>query len=165
MKVTILHPASPIFWICNYALTKFQKNNPKLIKSTTNYLVANDGMTSEFDMSINDISRDKADAMYRENNRVCYLGKINLYGNERKKEFKLVKYTPEKKHETLTEDERSFIYNFEFAFCLPVYDAELERMINDRDNAPYNGTSQDSVLVGKIMDRITVLKGVNLFWS
>ena len=141
------------------------KTLKELRKETTDYLVANDGMTSEFDMSINDISRDKADAMYRENNKVCYLGKVNLYGNERKEEYKLVKYTPEKVHQTLTEDERSFIYNFEFAFCIPVYDAELEKLINDRDKAKYTGTADDAVRVEKIMDRITALNGINLFWA
>lgn len=123
----------------------------ELSEKTSAYLIENEG-TSEFDMSINDISREVIAAMKAEYG-TCFLGKVNLYGEERKKEYKLVEYTGQ------------MVYNFEYGFCLPCYDAELERMINERDKAEYTGTSDDSKRVSAIVDRIYSLNGKNLFWS
>lgn len=123
----------------------------ELSQKTGEYLIENQG-TSEFDMSINDISRQVIEAMKAEYG-TCFLGKINLYGEERKKEYKLVEYTGQ------------MVYNFEYGFCLPCYDSELERMINERDKAEYTGTSDDMKRVSAIVDRIYSLNGKNLFWA
>jgi hypothetical protein len=48
---------------------------------------------------------------------------------------------------------------------LPAYDAELERMIVERDRTPYTGTGDDSKLVGAIFERIEQLGGHGLFWN
>jgi hypothetical protein len=123
----------------------------ELSNETNNYLRYNEG-TSEFDMSINDISRATIAAMKNESG-VCYVGKINLYDEERKKEYKLVEYTGQK------------VYNFEYAFCLPCYDAELERMINERDKATYTGSTADMIRVKAITERIYAVGGKYLFWA
>ena len=120
-------------------------------KETTNYLIENQG-TSEFDMSINDISRETIQAMKNEFG-TCFLGKINLYGEERGKEYKLVEYTGQK------------VYNFEYTFCMPVHDTELERMITERDHTPYTGTKDDYIRIEAITKRIYSVGGENLFWS
>ena len=127
------------------------KTVKELSKETNDYLRANKG-TSEFDMSINDISRQIVESMKNEKD-VCFLGNINLYGEDRKKEFKLTEYTGQK------------IYNFDYSFCLPCYDAEAERMINERNKAPYTGTSDDSVRIEAITERIYSLGGKYLFWA
>jgi hypothetical protein len=127
------------------------KTLKELSKETINYLRLNEG-TSEFDMSINDISRNVIAAMKAEFGN-CFVGKINLYGEERKKGYKLVEYTGQ------------IIYNFEYSFCLPCYDAELERMIDERDKAEYTCTADDYIRVNAITERIYALKGENLFWS
>jgi len=134
----------------------------ELNKETNDYLIANEG-TSEFDMSINDISRKTVAAMKNESG-TCFVGKINLYGEERKKEYKLVEYV-NKPHIDLKENECNFLYNFEYSFCIPCYDAELEKMINERDKAEYTGTQEDSVRVTAIIDRIYAIGGKYLFWA
>jgi len=137
----------------------------ELKKETTEYLMIHEGTTSEFDMSINDISRQKADAMKKEYGK-CFVGKINLYGDERKKEYKLTEYIAgERPFKDLKENECNFIYNFEYDFCIPVYDKELETMINDRDKTPYTGSKPDSDMIEAITNRIEQLKGVHLFWA
>jgi hypothetical protein len=118
---------------------------------TTKYLITHGG-TSEFNKLINDVSRETIKAMKRECG-TCYLGKINLYDNDRKKPYKLVKYTGQK------------IYNFEYCFCLPCYDEEVERMIEERDKAPYTGTAEDSRRVEAITERVQQIGGKHLFWS
>lgn len=127
------------------------KTLAELSKETTNYLAMNEG-TSEFDMSINNISRTVIQAMKEEKGN-CFLGKINLYGEEREKEYKLIEYTGQ------------MVYNFEYAFCIPCYDTELERMINERNKAEYTGTKDDSIRVKKIMERINEIGGEYLFWA
>lgn len=127
------------------------KTLKQLSNDVFNYLSENEGV-SEFDKSINDISRDTIVAM-KEKRDVCFLGKINLYGEEREKDYKLIEYVGQK------------IYNFDFEFCLPCYDTELETMINNRDKSEYEGTGKDYELVTAITERIYKLGGRNLFWS
>lgn len=123
----------------------------QLSKETTAYLTFYEG-TSEFDKSINDISRETITTMKKEYG-TCFVGKINLYGDERKKDYKLTEYTGQK------------IYNFEYAFCIPCHDSKLEELITERDRAEYTGSKDDFKRIDKIMNRIEELKGVNLFWS
>lgn len=51
------------------------------------------------------------------------------------------------------------------SFVLPAHDAELERMIVERDRTPYTGTAADSLLVDAIFARIEQLGGHGLFWN
>lgn len=127
------------------------KTLKELSNDTFNYLNENQGV-SEFDKSINDISREIIFAMKQEKG-TCFLGKINLYGEEREKDYKLIEFKGQK------------ICNFSYEFCLPCYDSELENMINKRDKAEYEGTDKDFVMVTAITERIHKLGGRNLFWS
>jgi hypothetical protein len=116
-------------------------------QATTKYLIENNG-TSEFDMVINDISRETIKAMKREN-ETCHLGKINLNDDD---SSKLVKYTGQK------------VFNFEYDFCLPCYDEQIEQMIDERSKAPYN-SKEDLKRIEKVTERIQQLNGCFLFWS
>jgi len=127
------------------------KTISELKQETTQYLKENDWLTSEFDMSINDISRAKIEAMKKEYGS-CWIGKINLYGEERNKP-KLTEWTGQK------------IYNFDCSFCIPCYDKELEDMIDKRDKSKYTGTKNDMAVIKQIGDRIDALNGLNLFWA
>lgn len=123
----------------------------KLQLDVINYLKIN-GTPTEFDMSINDISRDIIIAMNKEKEE-CWLGKINL-NDDKDKPFTLTKYIPGK-----TE-----LYNFEYDFCLPVYDLVIEQMINDRDKAQYND-KKDWERICAITDRMESLNGISLLWA
>lgn len=123
----------------------------QLSNDTFNYLNINQGV-NEFDKSINDISREMIFAMKQEKG-TCFLGKINLYGEESKEEYKLVEFTGQQ------------IFNFSYEFCLPCYDTELENMIRERDEAEYDSYEKDFARVTAITERIYKLGGRNLFWS
>lgn len=127
------------------------KTLKELSKETSSYLNFYQG-TSEFDKSINDISREKIKAMKKEHG-ICFVGKFNLYGDERKKDYKLTEYTGQK------------IYNFEYTFCIPCHDSQIEKLITERDRAEYTGSRDDFKRIDMIMDRIEELGGLNLFWS
>ena len=127
------------------------KTMNELKQESTDYIIENKG-TSEFDMSINDISRMQIEAMKREIGQ-CWLGKINLYGDERKKEYHLIPYSGQ------------MVYNFEYDFCLPVNDDIIQYMIQDRDRTLYTGTTDDYKRIDKIQNRIDELGGELLFRS
>lgn len=126
----------------------------ELDKETGEYLKLHwsEGGTSEFDMSINDISRAKIEEASKVWPEV-WLGKVNLYGDERAKTYELVKYTGQK------------IYNFDYAFIVPVKDQELENLINSRDKSEYTGTNADSVWVKKIFNRMDEVNTIHLIWA
>lgn len=50
-------------------------------------------------------------------------------------------------------------------FALPVFDAELERLLLERENAEYTGTKADSVRIHAIYKRAAEIKGETLIWS
>jgi hypothetical protein len=137
------------------------KTVKELSRDTNEYIILNKG-TSELDMSINDISRNIVDAMLKEKG-ICFVGKVNLYGEERKKDYKLCEYKRNINHIDLKENQCNFVYNFEYDFCLPCYDKEIERMINERDKAPYS--TRDISLIKAITERIYEIGGKYLFWA
>lgn len=111
-----------------------------------------EGGTSEFDPSINDISRAKIDAA-RELWGACYLGKVNLYDDQRGKPYRLVEYTGQ------------LVYNFEYSFVVPVNLRELCELIEERDRAPYTGTREDFTRIEEIHALIEKLGGTQLIWA
>ena len=111
------------------------------------------GGASEFDMSINDISRAKIQAV-SELWQEVWLGHINLYGKDRHGGRAIMEKW-----------EGELVYNFEYAFCIPCHDAELEKLISDRDNAEYTGTTDDWNRIEAIFTRIEALGGETLAWA
>ena len=126
----------------------------ELEKETAEYLInhAEEGGTSEFDMSINDISRAKIEAALVEWGQV-YLGNVNIYDPNHGKPVKLVKYYGEK------------VFNFGYSFAIPCDSPELCKMIEDRDNSEYTGTKDDYKRVTEIHNLIDSLGGFYLIWA
>ena len=124
----------------------------KLKKETTDYFIKNDWMPTEFDKSINDISRQKIVAMKKEYGE-CWLGKYNLYDKEHTQPYKMIEYTGQ------------MVYNFEYAFILPKHDRTLEIMIDKRDKSPFISSKHDFLMIEEISNRIEKLNGVALIWS
>lgn len=110
-----------------------------------------DGWPCEADTDLNDSCRRVIQAMQDEHGQ-CWLGKINLYGEERHGASPYI-----------WKWDGSLVYNFSCAFCIPAYDAELERFIRERDDVYDNAADADRIET--IMNRIRELGGVHLFWT
>jgi len=130
------------------------KDRLKELKQETIYILRSSNFSPSelYDMNLNCVTRQKIDAFadVHDNNK-CYLGKVNRYSEDEGKPG-LVPY------------DGQLVYNFEYGFMIPVYDAKLINLIMDRDEAEYTGTKEDFVIIGAIMDRIQELNGINLFW-
>lgn len=111
-----------------------------------------DGWPGETDSDLNDACRKVISAIHNENGE-CWLGKINLYGDERHGN------TP-----YIWKWDGGLVYNFGCAFVIPKFDQELETLIRERDDAVYSARV-DYERINKIMDRIKELGGVHLFWT
>ena len=117
----------------------------------------------EADPILNEASRAVIEAMAAANGGECWLGRVNLY-----------KGWPEDddgQHEPLhwttplwkwTENP---VCNFGASFVVPRYDADLERLIRERDIAPYTTTATDCERVTVIHARLDAVGGVNLHGS
>lgn len=101
---------------------------------------------------LNQANRTLILAMHEELGQ-AWLGKINLHSDEDRRRI-MWQYDPAEP-----------IYNFGASFVVPMCDAELERLIRERDQAPYEGTKKDYERVETIMARITELGGHHLVWS
>ena len=119
----------------------------ELSKEATAYFMRHrmNGGASEFDSSINDISRAIIHAFHLEHGK-CFLGKVNLYDKER---------------ENITE------YQFTvYAFVIPRPDEELLRLIIEHNLPKETFNSQDTWnRVKQIFTRIEQIGGVSLTWS
>jgi hypothetical protein len=102
--------------------------------------------------SLNDRSRLLIQS-YRNDHGTAWLGRVNLY---KEQEGQPIIWE-------CADAEVAEVYGA--SFVLPAYDAELERMIVERDRTPYTGTADDSKLVGAIFERIEQLGGHVLFWN
>jgi hypothetical protein len=87
-----------------------------------------------------------------EENGEAWLGKINLYDEDKGKPI-------------LWKWDGSLVRNFSCAFVIPAYDANLERMIRERDESEYTGCRDDLRRIRDINRRIDNLGGVNLVWT
>lgn len=112
-----------------------------------------DGWPVEADEVLNDANRSLIAAMAAEHGE-CWLGKVNLYGEER-----------HGKAPVLWKWDGDIVCNFGCAFVVPAYDAELERLIRERDDAPYTGAAGDVPRIEAIMARVTALGGLHLLWT
>ena len=114
----------------------------------------NTGGISEFDHSINDISRAVV-IKYKEKYDKCFLGKINHYDCDRKNpNLKLV--------ECVGQD----ITNFEYGFILPCNDDEVTEMINEYNKEKETiNPAEIMEQIEKITQRVVALGGDFLIWS
>lgn len=86
--------------------------------------------------------------------RPCFIGCVNLYGEDRGK-----------KESILKEYKKGMVFNFGGSFVIPAYDEELVELILARDTAPYTGTADDAVRVNAIYDRLEQLGAKTLHWE
>lgn len=107
----------------------------------------------EADGDLNDASRAVIAAMHAEHG-TAWLGKINLYDKER-----------HGGHPIMWQWTGKLVYNFGASFVAPAYDAELVRLISERDNAVYTGTADDAKRIEAIYQRMTEIGGIHLHWS
>lgn len=125
----------------------------KAAANTYHMTYADEGGSTEFDMSINDISRAKIQAVSEIWPEV-WLGHVNLYGKDRHGGKAIMQKW-----------EGELVYNFEYAFAVPGHDIELEKMIRERDDAEYTGTAADYKRIDVIFARIEALGGETLAWA
>ena len=111
-----------------------------------------DGCLPECYTPVNDASRAMVRAMLQDHGQ-AWLGKINLHSDDDRRRI-MWQHEPD-----------DTIFTFGAAFVLPCYDAELERLIRERDEAPYTGTRDDAKRIDPILQRIVAIGGVHLSWS
>ena len=133
-------------------MNQLQEKFKELNRQEFSIFKRSSGLPTEFDTDMNDISRKKIEIFAAiHNNEKCYLGKVNRYSEDEGNPG-LVPYDGQQ------------VFNFEYGFMIPAYDAKLINLIMDRDEAEYTGTKEDFVMVEAIMNRIAELGGINLFW-
>jgi len=134
-------------------MTKTQEARAEHTVAFVKSILEGDGWPVEADERLNDSCRGVIEAMAEELGE-CWLGSINLYGEERHGAKPYIwKWTGD------------LVRNFECSFVVPAYDAELERLIRERDDAPYTGARDDAARIGVIMDRIAAVGGAHLYWT
>lgn len=112
------------------------------------------GGSSEFDTTINGISRAMIVAYHKKHGK-CFLGKINDYDQYgANPQIVFTPYTGQK------------IYNFEYAFVIAEEDEELRRMLKEHNTPKGKLDSKATMeLIEKIIARISDLGGEFLSWS
>lgn len=112
------------------------------------------GGTSEFDLSINDISRARIEAFRRERG-ACFLGNINLQGRERDNpDYRFTPYTGQ------------LVHNSEFTLALPIEDETLRALIVGHNRTCKTRDSHDSwQRIQQITARVQEIGGITLTWA
>lgn len=111
------------------------------------------GGTSEFDLSINDISRARIEAFRRERG-ACFLGNINLQGRERDNpDYRFTPYTGQ------------LVHNSEFTLVLPTEDETLRTLIVGHNRSRKTRDSHDAwQRIQQITARVQKIGGIFLTW-
>ena len=126
----------------------------QLIQQQNNYIFnhADNGGSSEFDKSCNDISRDIIQAIKAEFGK-CWVIKVNLYSDEGDRQTMpvFVEYTGQE------------IYNFSCDLALPKKDKELEQLVRNYWTDNYRRTLSEQI--NAIFDRAEEIGGYVLTWS
>ena len=125
-------------------------------RSIRTYLEVNEG-TTEFDQSINELSRSLVRAVAQANSGEAWLGRINFYQAEDLVEGKW--------KEVMWKFEGEGPLNFEASFVAPQFDEELVRLIEERRDAEYEGTRADMARINAIFERLEAIGGHGLHWS
>jgi len=125
-----------------------------LLREVRRGLRESDGSLPEADDDINDASRVVVEFMAKENDGEAWLGQINLYGNDRHGGAPV-----------MWRWDGAPVYNFGASFVSPQHDAELERLIRERDDAPYTSVQADAERVDAILARLEEIGGVSLHWT
>jgi hypothetical protein len=127
----------------------------EVIKKQNAYLCSIGGVSAlhEADEEYNEMNR-KLITAFREHHGKAYLGNINFYDAERTAVINGEKSV----YEEYTGQQ---IYNFQYAFCVPIQDKELEKIIRLWNGA---GSSSNNVEVGAIINKIEAVGGINLIW-
>ena len=107
-------------------------------------------MPCEADEAVNDSALHVIRAMYTEHERAVLVS---------------VNYAPKGEEKVRSWDGKSRICTFDADAVLPVDDAELRRLIDERDAAPYTGTNADSGRIHAIYARIEAVGGYSLVWA
>lgn len=124
-----------------------------LVKKKQNvYIAASGGILGlrESDETNNDMNREIIEAVKLRYGK-AFLGSVNLYGEQRER-------VASGEESPLEEYGRQKLYNFCADFVVPNDDMELAAMIRR-----WNGGGE-SELVGRIVNRVQELGGVNLIW-
>jgi len=112
-----------------------------------------DGCVSENNVYLNEANRSVIREMHKAYGD-CWVGKINLYGEERTQESPQILFHWSKGD---TIDYPSF--------CIPRFSQELVDLIIARDRTPYDGTKTDAMLVDEIHRLVIKLEGFIFVWS
>lgn len=122
----------------------------ELMIEDADYFLRNkyNGGKSEFDHSINDISRARIAALQREKG-ACFLLRTRLRPEERTAGCRYTPYTGQT------------VYNFEFDMAVPVEDEELRCLVDAFNAAPGHHNMQ---LFDWIHDRMLKIEGIALTW-
>jgi hypothetical protein len=112
------------------------------------------GGSSEFDTSINDISRAKIKAFHKLHGKI-WLVKVNRYNAKEKSEPLLIPYWRQK------------IYNFSYSLAVPKYDLSLINLLQEYEKplpGGYNGKIRMQQ-IEEIMNQADQLGCIFLQWS
>ena len=128
----------------------------ELNTASTNYIREHwdNGGSSEFDNSINAISRAKIAAFHKLHGKI-WLVKVNRYDAAEKAKPLLIPYSGQK------------IYNFSFSFAVSVYDQTLISLLQEYEKplaGGYNGKIR-MAQIENIFNRADELKCIFLQWS
>jgi len=117
----------------------------------------------EADSVLNEAGRKVIETMAAANGGECWLGRVNLH--------KGLPENDDGPHEPLHWQTPLWkwtgkpVCNFGASFVVPRHDAELERLIRERDAAPYTTTAADYERVTVIHERLDAVGGVRLHWA
>ena len=125
-----------------------------LTNAVVDSMMENEGNVGEAESRINDASR-KLIAAIEETHGEAWLGFM-----ERQRKDLLM---PSK--EVMWKWGGDLVYNFGADFVVPRFDQELDNLIKERSDAPYEGVAKDKIWVDKIANRVAAINGHLLLWS
>lgn len=111
------------------------------------------GGSSEFDMSINDISRARIEAFRRKHGQ-CFLGSVNINGCDRSNP--IVEFAPYVGQK---------IYNFQYTIVLPYEDEKLRALLKYHNtDRKISGCTDIMGSINVIFERLYAIGGIALTW-